>query len=35
VWDASFTTLALKTGAVVGNPNLVFRSRSATGSAGV
>jgi hypothetical protein len=35
VWDASFTTLALKTGSVVGNPNLVFRSRAATGSAGV
>jgi hypothetical protein len=35
VWDASFTTLALKTGAVVGNPNLVFRSRAATGSSGV
>lgn len=35
VWDASFDTLAKKVGAVVGNPNLVFRSRSATGSAGI
>lgn len=35
VWDASFDTLAKKTGAVQGNPNLVFRSRAATGSSGV
>lgn len=34
VWDASFDTLAKKTGAVVGNPNLIFRSRKATGTAG-
>jgi hypothetical protein len=34
VWDASYTTLALKTASVVGNPNLIFRSRKATGSAG-
>lgn len=34
VWDASFTTLALKTGSVVGNPNLIFRSRKATGAPG-
>jgi hypothetical protein len=32
VWDASFTTLALKVASVVGNPNLIFRSRKATGS---
>lgn len=32
VWDASFTTLAQKTGSVVGNPALIFRSREATGS---
>lgn len=32
VWDASFDTLAKKTGSVVGNPNLIFRSRRATGS---
>lgn len=35
VWDSSFDTLAKKTGAVQGNPNLVFRSRAATGSSGV
>lgn len=32
VWDASFTTAALKTFAPVpGNPNLMFRSRTASG----
>jgi hypothetical protein len=34
VWDASWDTLAKKVGSVVGNPNLQFRSRRATGSAG-
>jgi hypothetical protein len=32
VWDASFDTLASKVGSVVGNPNLQFRSRKATGA---
>jgi len=35
VWDASFDTLAKKAAATVGNPNLIFRSRKATGSPGV
>jgi hypothetical protein len=35
VWDASWTTLALKVASVVGNPNLQFRSRRATGSPAV
>lgn len=34
VWDDSFDTLAKKTGSVVGNPNLIFRSRKATGAPG-
>jgi hypothetical protein len=34
VFDASFTDLASKTGAVVGDPNLIFRSRKATGAPG-
>jgi hypothetical protein len=34
VWDASINTLALKTGSVVGNPNLIFRHRRATGAPG-
>lgn len=34
VWDATYDTLAKKTAGplVVGNPNLMFRSRKATGS---
>lgn len=32
VWDATFDTLAKKLGILVGNPNLIFRSRKATGS---
>lgn len=35
VWDATFDTLAKKIGAVVGNPDLIFRSRLATGTPGV
>lgn len=35
VWDASFSTVALKTAATKGNPNLIFRSRTATGSPAV
>jgi hypothetical protein len=35
VWDATFDTLAKKTGSVVGNPNLVFRSRLGTGTPAV
>jgi len=32
VWDASFDTVAKKAGSVVGNPNLIFRARLASGS---
>lgn len=34
VWDATFDTLAKKVASVVGNPNLIFRSRRATGAPG-
>lgn len=34
VWDATFDTLAKKVGSVVANPNLIFRSRKATGAPG-
>jgi hypothetical protein len=34
VWDATFDTLAKRAGSVVGNPNLIFRGRKASGVAG-
>lgn len=34
VWDASFDTVAKKVASVVGDPNLIFRSRKATGAPG-
>lgn len=33
-WDATVDTLAKKVGLAVGNPNLIFRSRRATGAPG-
>lgn len=35
VWDASFDTLLKKTSSVVGNNDLMFRSRLATGTPGI
>lgn len=34
VWDSTYDTLAKKAGATTANPNLIFRSRKATGSPG-